>query len=191
VVKKHRIRNIETAPHRMTSISTAGPNDIPSLLILINRAYRGEASKKGWTTEAHLLEGDLRTDADTLSGLLGRENAVILKYAGESGDLDGCVFLEKQGDRLYPGMLSVDPEKQARGTGKKLLAAAEEHARKHGCRAIFMRVFSVRHELIAWYERHGYRHTGETQPYAGAAKFGVPGEPLVFSIMEKVLDGKQ
>lgn len=168
-------------------ISTAAESDIPQLLTLINRAYRGEASKKGWTTEAHLLEGDLRTDAEGLNGLMRRADAVILKYTDDTGVLSGCVFLEKQGDRLYLGMLSVDPEKQAQGTGKKLLAAAEEHARQNSCHAIFMRVFTVRRELIAWYERHGYRHTGETQPYAGAAKFGVPTGPLVFSIMEKVL----
>ena len=175
----------------MTSISPAGTNDIPPLLILINRAYRGEASKKGWTTEANLLEGERRTDAGTLSELLGRENAVILKYTDEAGDLSGCVFLEKQDDRLYLGMLSVDPEKQAQGTGKKLLAAAEAHALQNGCRSIYMRVFSQRGELIAWYERHGYRHTGETQPYHGSAKFGVPTEPLVFTIMEKVLSDER
>ena len=53
-----------------------------------------------------------------------------------------------------------------------------------------MRVLSQRSELIAWYERHGYRHTGETQPYAGDAKFGIPTELLVFTIMEKTLSHK-
>lgn len=171
-------------------IAIATENDIPALLVLINRAYRGEISKKGWTTEANLLEGDLRTDAEGLSELLGRENAVILKYTDDAGALTGCVFLEKQGDRLYLGMLSVDPEKQAQGTGKQLLAAASEHAVQKGCRSIFMRVFTKRRELIAWYERHGYRHTGELQPYEGQSKFGVPTEPLVFTIMEKVISGE-
>lgn len=171
----------------MPSIVAAAESDIPQLLTLINRAYRGVVSKKGWTTEANLLEGDVRTDAEGLTGLLRRENAVILKYTDDTGALTGCVFLEKNGDRQYLGMLSVDPERQARGTGKKLLAAAEDRALRTGCRSIYMRVFMQRSELIAWYERHGYRHTGETQPYEGAAKFGVPTRPLAFTIMEKIV----
>lgn len=171
----------------MSHISPAGAGDIPGLLHLINRAYRGEASKKGWTTEADLLEGELRTDADGLAELLQREHAVILKYTDAAGNLTGCVFLEKHGDRLYLGMLSVDPEQQAQGIGKHLLAAAEAHALQNGCRSIYMRVLSQRSELIAWYERHGYGHTGETQPYEGSPKFGIPTEPLVFAIMEKTV----
>lgn len=169
----------------MPSISIASESDIPQLLHLINRAYRGEVSKKGWTTEANLLQGEIRTDPDGLTDLLRREHAVILKYTDAAGNLTGCVFLEKQGDRLYLGLLSVDPEQQAQGIGKQLLAAATEHALQSGTRSIYMRVFSRRSELVAWYERHGYHHTGEMQPYTGLAKFGIPTEPLVFTIMEK------
>ena len=171
----------------MSSIATSTEHDIPALLHLINRAYRGEASKKGWTTEANLLQGDLRTDAGGLAELLHREHAVILKYHDDAGNLTGCVFLEKHGDRLYLGMLSVDPALQAQGIGKQLLAAASEHALQTGCRSIYMRVLSQRHELIAWYERHGYARNGETQPYEGPPKFGIPTEPLVFDIMEKMV----
>lgn len=38
-------------------IKKAVAEDIFALNTLINSAYRGEYSKKGWTTEAHLLEG--------------------------------------------------------------------------------------------------------------------------------------
>lgn len=174
----------------MSHISPAGAGDIPDLLHLINRAYRGEASKKGWTTEANLLEGDLRTDENSLSELMAREHAVILVFRGKTDEITGCVFLEKHDTRLYLGMLSVDPEQQAQGIGKQMLAAAAEHARQNGCHSIYMRVLSQRSELIAWYERHGYCHTGETQPYAGDAKFGIPTEPLVFTIMEKTLSDR-
>ena len=35
--------------------------DIPSIVALLNSAYRGESSMKGWTTEAHLIGGNVRT----------------------------------------------------------------------------------------------------------------------------------
>ena len=114
----------------MSHISRAGAGDIPGLLHLINRAYRGEASQKGWTTEANLLEGDLRTDENSLSELMAREHAVILGVRGKTDEITGCGFLEKHDTRLYLGMLRVDPEQQGQGMGKEMLAAGEEQARE-------------------------------------------------------------
>src|SRR5262250_3334338 len=110
-------------------ISTAGLNDIPELTMLINSAYRGDVSRKGWTTEADLLEGELRTDEQSLSQSLKNPNAVMLKFA-HNDHIAGCVYLEKQGTALYLGMLSVSPTVQAQGIGKKLLNAAEQHGRQ-------------------------------------------------------------
>lgn len=168
-------------------ISPASLTDIPALLSLVNGAFRGDSARRGWTHEADLLEGILRTDEATLRELLETPGAIILKIESESGDLQGCVYLHKKESGLYLGMLTVAPELQAKGIGKKLLAAAEEHAQRENCRRIFMRVLSGRPELIAWYERHGYRLTGEIQPYAMDEKFGVPTRPLEFEILEKVL----
>jgi len=171
----------------MLNVSPATPADIPALVHLVNQAYRGEPSRKGWTTEADLLEGDLRTDENDLSKLLQRPHAVVLKASDGASAVVGCVFLEKRDGRLYLGMLSVAPEKQAHGIGKQLLTAAEAHALNQGCPSIYMRVLSKRHELIGWYERHGYRLTGETMPYDAPPQFGIPTEPLEFAIMEKVV----
>ncbi len=169
----------------MLSIATVA--DIPQLLHLVNSAYRGASSRKGWTTEADFLEGELRIDEENLTALLNKENAVILKYSGVDSDIQGCVYLEKRGARLYLGMLSVFPELQAKGIGKKLLAAATAHAANTGCRSVFMRVLSRRQELIEWYERHGYQHTGAREPYDAPLKFGVYKEALEFLILEKAL----
>src|ERR1700755_2615416 len=97
----------------------------------------------------------------------------MLKFTGDSGIIEGCVFLEKKGAKLYLGMLTVSPEIQARGIGKQLLQAATDFARQQHCTAIFMTVISVRDTLIAWYERHGYKKTGETKPFPIDTKFGV------------------
>ena len=165
-------------------ITASTIEDIPELVKLINSAYRGESSKKGWTTEAFLLEGELRTDEAMLTEILGRPNAVILKYL-ENGRISGSVFLEKQERGLYLGMLTVDPLKQANGIGKKLMKAAEEYAKENECPCIFMNVISVRNELVTWYERQGYYKTGEKKPLPSDTRFGKPTQPLEFAIMQK------
>lgn len=152
----------------------------------MNSAYRGEGSKKGWTTEADLLDGT-RTDEANISDLINDPDAVILKYLNEEGEIIACVYLQKQGSRLYLGMLSVLPDIQGAGIGKALLAAAHEHAIKNQCSHIFMTVISVRHELIAWYERHGYKRTGETKPFPVGEKFGIQKQPLELIVLEKKL----
>jgi ribosomal protein S18 acetylase RimI-like enzyme len=167
------------------SIKPAGVIDIPDLVKLVNSAYRGESSKKGWTTEADLLAGDLRTDDSTLSSMMNSPGSAILKYTNDTGVIEGCVYLQKRGDRLYLGMLSVSPVLQSSGIGKKLMTAAHDYAQAQNCRSIFMRVISVRPELIAWYERRGYYLTGETEPLPNDPRFGIPTQPLEFVIMEK------
>lgn len=167
-------------------ISAATLQDVPELNILINSAYRGESSKKGWTTEEHLL-GGIRTDEGDLSELLQKENVTILKYT-ESGKIIGSVYLEKQADKLYLGMLTVSPELQGGGIGKKLMQAAEDLAKENNIPKVSMTVISVRKELIEYYERRGYKNTGETKPFPmNDPKFGLPKQQLAFIVMEKEL----
>ena len=167
-------------------ISKAGINDVERLNILINSAYRGETSKKGWTTEADLL-GGIRTDADELRSIISKPASFILKCVSED-EIIGCVRLEKKGHKLYLGMLTVSPELQNRGVGKLLMKAAEEEAGKLGCNYIYMTVISLRTELIAWYERHGYVNTHVTKPFPmNDPAYGIPKRFLEFVVLEKHL----
>jgi ribosomal protein S18 acetylase RimI-like enzyme len=169
-------------------IGRAQSTDIPELTVLINNAYRGEASKKGWTSEADLLEGSLRIDSQGLTKMMEDAESIILKCSGEKGEaLLGCVYLQRRKDFLYLGLLSVSPFYQARGIGKSLLIAATDHALHLRCSKIQMTVISVRLELIAWYQRHGFLKTGETAPFPHDAKFGRPRLPLEFLVLEKIL----
>jgi predicted N-acetyltransferase YhbS len=161
--------------------------DYAEIVSLVNAAYRGEASKIGWTTEADLIAGTQRVDEAQLELELSQPGAVVLKLNADNGELLGCVFLHRTAFGLYLGMLSVWPHLQAKGLGKTLLWAAEEHARNMGTRRIYMNVVSVRSELIAWYERHGYAKTGETNPFPDTPAFGVPIVPLEFVVLEKYL----
>lgn len=167
-------------------VSIASIEDIPKLVSLLNSAYRGDASKKGWTTEADMVGGDLRTDEKDMLRLMQQPNTVFLKYSNEKKEIEGCVFLQKRNGNMYLGMLSVDPSLQTKGIGKLIMKAAEEYAVQEDCPAIFMRVISIRHELIAWYERKGYYQTGEHQPFENS-RFGTATSSFDFVVMQKDL----
>ena len=166
-------------------IITATTEDIPQLVALINSAYRGEESKKGWTTEADIIQGALRIDEPALTELINVQGARFLKFANEQNRIDGCVYLHKIGEDMYLGMLSVSPGLQANGIGKQLMNEAEIHAKKLNSVRIFMRVISLRHELIQWYEKQGYHQTEQREPFPADTRFGTPLQPVEFMIMEK------
>jgi len=165
------------------TIGTATVADVPELNRLVNRAYRGDSSRQGWTTEADLLSGLRTTEADLYESLANPQ-AQILTYRAK-GRLLGCVYLEQQEAGLYLGLLTVSPDCQTNGIGKHLLGAAEGVAKGLGCQSVTMTVISQRHELIEWYERRGYRSTGVTKPFPADPRFGVSTQPLTFIVMEK------
>ena len=133
-----------------------------------------------------MLDG-IRSDEEMLSGLMQQPGTIFLKYLDNNETL-GCVRLERHGDKLYLGMLSVSPDEQGGGIGKKLLKASEEEALCQSCNAIYMTVISARPELIAWYERHGYARTGEVKPFvAEDPKYGAAKMPLEMVVLQKQL----
>jgi len=172
------------------TIRDAVAADIPALHRLIESAYRGEASRAGWTTEADLLDGQ-RTDPDDLASILADPKQVLLT-AWRDGDLVGCILIADRGEGIgYFGMLSIRPTLQGGGLGRRLVEAA--HAAlvdRFGARRIRISVFPQRETLVAWYERLGYRMTGDTLPFPyGNARFGLPKrDDLYFVVMEHRLD---
>jgi len=166
-------------------ITKATLQDIPSLNILINSAYRGETSKKGWTTEAHLLEGKRTTEEELTEIILDSKNT-FLKFT-ENDQIIGSVLLVEKEHQLYVGMLTVSPELQNSGIGKKMLAEAENHAKSLGLSTLSMTVVSVRAELIAWYKRHGYVDTGKREPFPSSdIHINISDKPLEFIYLEKI-----
>jgi len=167
-------------------ITKATLEDIPALTFLINSAYRGETSKKGWTTEAHLLEGK-RTDVPEMTEIFRNPKNTILKYT-ENNQIIASVLLVEKEHQLYLGMLTVSPELQNSGIGKKMLAEAENQAKALGLSSIIMTVISVREELIAWYKRHGYVDTGEREAFCESdIHIPISDEPLEFVFLEKTI----
>ncbi|MCW3073719.1 MAG: family acetyltransferase [Flaviaesturariibacter sp.] len=123
-------------------IRPATAQDIPAIVSLVNSAYRGSAARQGWTHEADLIEGEARTDEKELATLLIEPEATILKCTDDN-TLVGSVYLKRETHGLYLGMLSVSPNLQAKGIGKQLLNAAEEHTRLLQCSYIEITVISV------------------------------------------------
>lgn len=168
------------------NIAIAIENDAPAITALLNSAYRGESSKQGWTTEAHLIDGNIRsTEADVLAAMQKQGN-VILKYT-DAYKIIGCVNLQLHGQKLYLGMFSVSPLLQGGGIGKKLLHAAEEYAQQIACSIIYMTVITLRSELINWYQRHGYKDTGERIPFKDDGKAGRHLQTLEFMVLKKII----
>ncbi|WP_256775752.1 MULTISPECIES: GNAT family N-acetyltransferase [unclassified Stenotrophomonas] len=162
--------------------------DIPALIALVTSAYRGDASRAGWTTEADLLDG-ARIDAESLQADLARPRSTIL-LAERDGQLLACAHVADDHGKGYFGMFSVDPAQQGGGIGKVMIDAAEAHAaREWGVPVMQMTVIDVREELIAFYERRGYVRTGIKKPFPyGDARFGTPKrDDLRFEILEKPL----
>jgi len=162
--------------------------DAMELAALVNSAYRGDSSKAGWSTEADLLGGQ-RVDASGLAETIASQDSVILLHEQDHRPA-ACVLLTRTGDDCYLGMLTVRPTMQTAGLGRRLLDAGERYALSHWrSRSIHMTVLAQRGELLDWYERRGYRRTGETKPFPyGDERFGLPRrDDLWFEVLHKPL----
>jgi ribosomal protein S18 acetylase RimI-like enzyme len=172
----------------MIDFRAARAADVDAIVALVESAYRGDSSRQGWTTEADLLDGR-RTGADDVTASIERPHSRIL--LGERDNLLlACAHVAIEEGAGYFGMFSVQPGLQGGGIGKAMLAEAERIVRDEWhVPSMRMTVIDVRDELIAFYERRGYRRTGIFKPFPyGDERFGEPRRPdLRFEVLEKVL----
>jgi ribosomal protein S18 acetylase RimI-like enzyme len=162
--------------------------DVDALVALIESAYRGDSSRAGWTTEADILQGR-RTDPDGVLEVIKSPDSRLLAVE-QDGRIVACCQLEHRGDHAYFGMFAVSPTLQGAGLGKTVMAEAERRVREAwGVTEMHMTVISVRDDLIAWYERRGYRRTGKMSPFPyGDERFGIPQrDDLQFELLVKKL----
>ncbi len=169
----------------------AKPADVEAIVRLVESAYRGEASRGGWTTEADLLDGQ-RTDSDSIRELVEGTDDRLLLVQRDNTLVASC-HLRREGSATCFGMFAVTPALQAAGIGRAVLAEAERRAQtEFGAAEMRMTVIDCRAELIAWYERRGYSRTGQHSPFPyGDERFGVPRrQDLRFETLRKALRGK-
>jgi GNAT superfamily N-acetyltransferase len=166
----------------------AGPSDAAEVVRLVNAAYR-VGGGRAWTTEADLVAG-ARVTEDLFREMVAREGSVVL-VAEREGRLVGCAHVQPASGserECTIGMLSVDPAEQAAGVGRAIVAEAERVARERfGAAVVSMRVFTVRPELLAWYERRGYRRTGERLAFEPPPTERLLRGPLTFERLVKDL----
>ena len=136
-------------------------SDAENITALINVAFR--------QAENFFVEGD-RIDLETVLNYLETGEFLL---AEDQGNLDGCVYLERRGDRSYLGLLSVDPSRQQTGTGSLLMTAAEERCRARNDRFIDILIVNLREELPSFYGNRGYVKTG-TSPFPEGVETKVP-----------------
>src|SRR4051812_2868762 len=158
------------------TLRTATLDDAAVVADLVHRAYRGDSSRAGWTTEANLLDGQ-RIDIGGVEEKIAAPGAEGLVALDEDARIVACCEIEhRPGDAAYFGMFAVEPTMQAGGLGRTVLEHAESRARElWGVHTVEMTVIAQRTELIAWYERRGYARTGDTKPFPyGDPAFGLP-----------------
>ena len=173
---------------RALRFRTATRADVDAIVALVHSAYRGESSRAGWTTEADLLDGQ-RTDAEEVRELIAMPDSQIV-LCERDARLLASAHIQKQAESGYFGMFAVRPGTQRQGIGSALLVEVERHAREAlGCASMHMSVITLRAELIAWYERRGYRRTGLFKPFPyGQERYGQPRrDDLRMELLQKPL----
>lgn len=168
----------------------ATPLDVPALLPLIISAYRGDSSRKGWTSEADFLDDERIDEAGLLAKLNHPDGQILMAFLSDAGAdanttttttttsapklLACCEILrqdpapsETTAPMAYFGLFAVEPRLQNGGVGRRVLEEAERVAREEiGARVMELTTLWMRTELIAWYERRGFKLIeGETKPF--------------------------
>lgn len=171
-----------------SGLRTAGPADTAPLIELIRSAYRGEASREGWTSEADLVSGD-RISCEHVRAMISKPGSMMLVVDDGNGVV-ACCQLQDCGQGLaYFGTFAVAPSAQGAGLGRRLITEAERQAaRVFGSARLEMTVLAQQELLIAWYERLGFRRTGEIRPFPADQRYARPlQDGLYFAVLAKNL----
>ena len=135
-----------TAEHDCV-VREAAKSDIEAITDVVNRAFE---------IEKFFKSGD-RTDAAEVAAMMRLGKILLLTSAGQ---VVAVVFVKVKGDRMYAGLLAVDPQWRVPGTGTRMMDETENYARAAGCKWMDIRIVSVRPELKRLYRKRGFVETG-------------------------------
>ncbi|KAK1598207.1 acetyltransferase [Colletotrichum navitas] len=143
----------------------ARPEDAPKLQQLVQAAFRAEDSRADWTADMRLGRSFHYSVEEVLT-TINNPDAAIIMASDQNGVLLGSIGIIKCNDSLARfAMLSVDPEQQRGGIGRQVLTYAEDFARNWNLKTFGLNALSSREKLVEWYERCGYKKSGETSPF--------------------------
>jgi GNAT superfamily N-acetyltransferase len=148
--------------------------DIPEIVRVVNLAYR---------VEDFFINGDRTSPEDTAARLQRVGSDVLVIEGAQPGTLAAVIYLERRGDRLWFGLLSVDPAARGQGHARQLIGAVEMRCRAAGLALLEIDVVDLRTELPAFYHRLGFREVG-TRPFPDPGKLRRPAHMVV---MQKAL----
>lgn len=114
---------------------------------------------------------------ETLDDVAARFTAGPVLIAEADGELVGSLYCALKDGGLYLTRMAVRPDRQGQGIGRALLMAAEAEARRLGAQKLTLRVRLNLPENRAYFERAGFRATGQGQD---------PGRPA-YEAMERPL----
>ena len=128
-------------------IRAATAADMPAMIPVVNTAFAIET----------FLDGT-RTDEERMAEMMGKGEFLVAE--DDAGQVVATVYIEVRGERGYFGMLAVDSRRQGTGLGRRMVEAAENHCRQHGCKQVDIVVLSLRTDLPPFYRKLGYVETG-------------------------------
>jgi GNAT superfamily N-acetyltransferase len=153
----------------------AREGDLRSITDLINRAFAND--------NIFLLKE--RITLERVSAYLQKGNFLLLE---EEGQLVGLRYVEfLANERAYVGLLSVDPDKQRLGLGRRLHEASEQFCREHGCKVIEGMVINLNKKVLERNRRLGYEVVGIVSSENFPEYAGQVNGPWHFIKIEKLL----
>ena len=140
---------------------------------MIRAANIGDAADIARLSAQLGYPADVDVFADRLERLLPLRTHALLVCEGDDGRLAGFIGLEQRltveaGDEAEVVGLVVDADARRTGTGRKLIAAAEDWARARGLRELFLRSNIVRPEAHAFYPALGFERSKTQHVYRKA-----------------------
>lgn len=132
------------------------------------------ALNEEWISRHFALEDeDRRQLEDPVGAYLDAGGEILI--AELDGRRVGCVALVPDGTGAYElSKMAIAPALRGRGGGRRLLAAAIEHARGLGARSLFLGSSTKLPNAVHLYEAFGFRHVAPDtlhMPYARANVF--------------------
>lgn len=126
--------------------------DVTALVSIINDAYSYQDSVKGRP----------RTDPEHLRARIEETDFYVLE---RNNEIVGGVYLEPRENSLHFGLLTLIPSLRKTGLGKIVMDAIEAYAANSDYRSLELDYMSLAPWLKNYYERYGFKETGEVNEW--------------------------